>query len=83
MNKALKYISFFILITLITFIVSCSSFQKIEVINVEDVELIEENDSIVQIRLNSVIYNPNWIPFSSDDGHRYHRQGAVVQSLSK
>ena len=67
MNKILKYISFFILITLITCIVSCSTFKTLEVINVEEVELIENNDSIVKMRFNSVIYNPNWLPFLAND----------------
>jgi len=65
--KILKYISFLFLFISISVIVSCATFKTPILIDLENIELIGDNDSIFEIKASCALYNPNWFSLSSSD----------------
>ncbi len=65
MNKIFKYIIYLVLIFSIFLIVSCSNFKTPQLINFDDIEVVNENDSLISFSNSSYFYNPNWFSLFS------------------
>lgn len=63
-NKVFKYISFVVILFVLLFIISCTTFKSPELISIENIDLVEDNDSVIDVKSSALLYNPNWFTLS-------------------